>query len=135
MDVLHWLWESLRVRLLLLLWHERRRGERRVASRATIPSKCVSTERNMTCWARESSLGGAFLEWLDPELSRRQVLTVAVHHYRYTSFQRKKTLLLEYQSRHKTGKFIDQRFGEYNEDLTLEEKVARRFLMERKVKG
>ena len=48
------------------------------------------------------------------------------------SSQRKKTLLLEYRSRHKTGKFVDQRFGEYDENLSVEEKVALRFLMEKK---
>ena len=47
--------------------------------------------------------------------------------------QRKKTLLVEYQQRKKSNQFVDRRFGEYDEELTVEEKMMRRFSMERKV--
>ena len=48
-------------------------------------------------------------------------------------FQRKKTLLQEFRLRHKTGKFVDRRFGEYDKDLSLEEKAMQRFLLEKQV--
>ncbi len=49
------------------------------------------------------------------------------------SIQRKKTLLVEYQQRNKTNQFVDRRFGEYDDELTAEEKMMRRFTLERKV--
>ena len=48
-------------------------------------------------------------------------------------FQRKKTLLQEYRLRHKTGKLLDRRFGEYDEDLSIEERGMKRFLLEKQV--
>ncbi len=40
---------------------------------------------------------------------------------------------MEYQQRNKTNEFVDRRFGEYNDDLTAEEKMMKRFTLERKV--
>ncbi|XP_064381967.1 nucleolar protein 14-like [Halichondria panicea] len=48
--------------------------------------------------------------------------------------KRKKTLLVEYQQRNKTNEFVDRRFGEYNDDLTAEEKMMKRFTLKRKRK-
>lgn len=49
------------------------------------------------------------------------------------SLQRKKTLLVEYKQRNKANQFIDRRFGEYNDELSVEEKMMQRFTLERKV--
>lgn len=48
-------------------------------------------------------------------------------------FQRKRTLLKEYRERHKSNQLVDRRFGEYDEKLTAEEKMMKRFMMERQV--
>ncbi len=47
--------------------------------------------------------------------------------------QRKKTLLQEYKLRHKTNRFIDRRLGEYEEDMTPEEKMIQRFVKQKQV--
>ena len=47
--------------------------------------------------------------------------------------QRKKTLLLEYKQRNKSNLFIDRRFGEYDEGLSPEERMMRRFVLEKQV--
>ncbi|XP_077136163.1 nucleolar protein 14 [Ranitomeya variabilis] len=46
--------------------------------------------------------------------------------------KRKDTLLKEYQRRGKTNMFSDKRFGEYDTKLTPEEKMVKRFALERK---
>ncbi|XP_029197418.2 nucleolar protein 14-like [Acropora millepora] len=46
--------------------------------------------------------------------------------------KRQKTLLVEYKQKNKANLFIDRRFGEYDETMSLEEKMMRRFTMERK---
>ncbi|XP_053314188.1 nucleolar protein 14 [Spea bombifrons] len=45
--------------------------------------------------------------------------------------KRKETLLKEYQRRGKSSMFSDKRFGEYDSKLTPEEKMMRRFALER----
>ncbi|XP_072262617.1 nucleolar protein 14 [Pyxicephalus adspersus] len=45
--------------------------------------------------------------------------------------KRKETLLKEYQQRGKSSMFMDKRFGEYDTKLTPEEKMMKRFAMER----
>ncbi|XP_059830130.1 nucleolar protein 14 [Hypanus sabinus] len=45
--------------------------------------------------------------------------------------KRTETLLKEYQSQGKTNTFIDKRFGEYDTELTEDEKMAKRFSLER----
>ncbi|KAI1238148.1 hypothetical protein IHE44_0012864 [Lamprotornis superbus] len=45
--------------------------------------------------------------------------------------QRNQTLLKEYKEREKTNVFKDKRFGEYNTKITPEEKMIRRFALER----
>ncbi|XP_028391277.1 nucleolar protein 14-like [Dendronephthya gigantea] len=45
--------------------------------------------------------------------------------------KREKTLLVEYKQRHKANTFIDKRFGEYDEQLSLEEKMLKRFATEK----
>uniref|UniRef100_A0A8C5LTP8 NOP14 nucleolar protein n=1 Tax=Leptobrachium leishanense TaxID=445787 RepID=A0A8C5LTP8_9ANUR len=45
--------------------------------------------------------------------------------------KRKETLLQEYQRRGKSSLFTDKRFGEYDRKLTPEEKMMRRFALER----
>ena len=39
----------------------------------------------------------------------------------------------EYRERHKTNQLVDKRFGEYDENLTAEEKMMKRFMMEKQV--
>lgn len=46
--------------------------------------------------------------------------------------KRQKTLLVEYKQKNKANLFIDRRFGEYDEKMTLEEKMMKRFTMEKK---
>ncbi|CAI8041277.1 Nucleolar protein 14 [Geodia barretti] len=46
--------------------------------------------------------------------------------------KRKQTLLQEYRSRGKAGVFQDKRFGEYDRQLSVEEKLAQRFFLEKK---
>ncbi|XP_015758520.1 PREDICTED: nucleolar protein 14-like [Acropora digitifera] len=46
--------------------------------------------------------------------------------------KRQKTLLVEYKQKNKANLFIDRRFGEYDETMSLEEKMMKRFTMERK---
>ncbi|NWV62404.1 NOP14 protein, partial [Malurus elegans] len=45
--------------------------------------------------------------------------------------KRNQTLLKEYKEREKTNVFKDKRFGEYNTNITPEEKMIRRFALER----
>ncbi|KAJ3893454.1 nucleolar protein 14 [Lentinula edodes] len=45
--------------------------------------------------------------------------------------QRKKTLLKEYEERHRTGGIIDRRFGENDPTMSLEERMLERFTKER----
>ncbi|XP_051875320.1 nucleolar protein 14 [Pristis pectinata] len=45
--------------------------------------------------------------------------------------KRSETLLKEYQSQGKTNTFIDKRFGEYDTEITEDEKMAKRFSLER----
>lgn len=44
--------------------------------------------------------------------------------------QRCKTLLKEYKERDKSNVFVDKRFGEYNSNISLEEKMLKRFTLE-----
>ncbi|XP_031751164.1 nucleolar protein 14 isoform X2 [Xenopus tropicalis] len=46
--------------------------------------------------------------------------------------RRKDTILMEYQRRGKVSVFMDKRFGEYDTKLTPDEKMMKRFAMERK---
>lgn len=46
--------------------------------------------------------------------------------------KRKSTLLLEFQRRNKSNKFIDKRIGEYDSNLTPDDKMLARFAIERK---
>ncbi|XP_020623752.1 nucleolar protein 14-like [Orbicella faveolata] len=46
--------------------------------------------------------------------------------------KRQKTLLVEYKQKNKANMFIDRRFGEYDEKMTLEDKMMKRFTMEKK---
>lgn len=48
-------------------------------------------------------------------------------------FQRTETLLKEYKNQGKSNTFIDKRFGEYNAELTEDQKMAKRFSLERQV--
>ncbi|XP_057308603.1 nucleolar protein 14-like [Hydractinia symbiolongicarpus] len=45
--------------------------------------------------------------------------------------KRKKTLLKEYKQRFKTNVIIDKRFGEFDDSLTAEEKMLKRFTLEK----
>ena len=47
--------------------------------------------------------------------------------------QRKETLLVEYQNRGKANKFVDKRFGEADQDLSVEDKMLQRFALEKQV--
>lgn len=47
--------------------------------------------------------------------------------------QRKDTLLKEFRLKDKNNSFIDRRFGEYDQNLTPEEKILQRFTLERQV--
>lgn len=47
--------------------------------------------------------------------------------------QRKETLLKEYKHKTKANKFIDRRFGEYDTKMAPEDKILKRFAMERQV--
>lgn len=49
-------------------------------------------------------------------------------------FQRKDTLLQEYGQRLKSNKFVDKRFGEHDATLSVEDKMMRRFALERAVR-
>ncbi|MEE6462634.1 hypothetical protein FKM82_001660 [Ascaphus truei] len=49
--------------------------------------------------------------------------------------KRKETLLKEYKQRGKSGVFTDKRFGEYDTKLTPEEKMMKRFALERQRSG
>uniref|UniRef100_A0A8C4PZH6 NOP14 nucleolar protein homolog (yeast) n=1 Tax=Eptatretus burgeri TaxID=7764 RepID=A0A8C4PZH6_EPTBU len=44
--------------------------------------------------------------------------------------QRVETLLVEYKQKDKVNSFIDRRFGEFNPNMTVEEKMTKRFMME-----
>lgn len=46
--------------------------------------------------------------------------------------KRQKTLLVEHKQKNKANMFIDRRFGEYDEKMSLEEKMLKRFTMEKK---
>lgn len=50
-----------------------------------------------------------------------------------TILQRKKTLLVEYKQKNKSNRLVDRRFGEGDADLPVEEKMMRRFILEKKV--
>uniref|UniRef100_A0A8D0CV23 NOP14 nucleolar protein homolog (yeast) n=1 Tax=Sander lucioperca TaxID=283035 RepID=A0A8D0CV23_SANLU len=45
--------------------------------------------------------------------------------------KRKETLLKEYKQKNKSSKFIDRRFGEYDTKMAPEDKILKRFAMER----
>ncbi|KAM6975167.1 LOW QUALITY PROTEIN: nucleolar protein 14 [Tautogolabrus adspersus] len=45
--------------------------------------------------------------------------------------KRKETLLKEYKQKNKSGKLIDRRFGEYDTQMAPEDKILKRFAMER----
>ncbi|KAF7670421.1 hypothetical protein LDENG_00124620 [Lucifuga dentata] len=45
--------------------------------------------------------------------------------------KRKETLLKEYKQKHKSSKFIDRRFGEYDPKIAPEDKILQRFALER----
>lgn len=47
--------------------------------------------------------------------------------------QRKETLLKEFRMKDKNNKFVDRRFGEYDNKITPEEKILQRFTLERQV--
>lgn len=53
--------------------------------------------------------------------------------FSFCHIQRKATLLQEYNQRFKSNKFIDKRFGENDTSLSVEEKMMKRFAMERAV--
>jgi nucleolar protein 14 len=40
---------------------------------------------------------------------------------------------VEYKQRNKSNMMVDRRFGEREEDLSVEEKMMQRFILERKV--
>lgn len=40
---------------------------------------------------------------------------------------------MEYKQKNKTNHLVDRRFGEGQEDLSVEEKMMKRFILERKV--
>jgi len=46
--------------------------------------------------------------------------------------KRQKTLLVEYKQKNKANLLIDRRFGEYDEKMSLEEKMMKRFTIEKK---
>ena len=48
-------------------------------------------------------------------------------------FQRKETLLKEYETQFKVNTIVDKRFGEYDSSLTKDDKMMKRFAMERAV--
>ena len=48
--------------------------------------------------------------------------------------KRTQTLLNEYKEKEKTNVFRDKRFGEYNTKISPEEKMIKRFTLERQVK-
>ena len=48
-------------------------------------------------------------------------------------FKRNKTLLVEYKDQFKSNSFVDKRIGENDQNLTLEDKMFKRFVAERKV--
>ena len=48
-------------------------------------------------------------------------------------FQRKETLLQEYKQQFKSNKFVDKRIGENDVSLSLEDKMMKRFALERAV--
>ena len=66
--------------------------------------------------------------------SAKEIKTLPVA-YGMSAFasQRKNTLLLEFKQRNRSNQFLDRRFGEYDESLTAEEKMMKRFVLERKV--
>ena len=47
--------------------------------------------------------------------------------------QRNKTLLVEYKNKFKANSFTDKRIGENDQNLSLEDKMFKRFVAERKV--
>ena len=49
-------------------------------------------------------------------------------------FQRKDTLLQEYNQRFKTSKFVDKRIGENDANLSYEEKMTKRLVLEKQVR-
>lgn len=51
----------------------------------------------------------------------------------YDVFQRTQTLLKEYKERDKSNVFLDKRLGEYNSNISAEEKMMRRFALEQQV--
>ena len=57
------------------------------------------------------------------------VLSISV----YLFVQRKKTLLKEYKQRFKNNAIIDKRFGEFDESLSIEDKMLKRYAMEKQV--
>lgn len=47
--------------------------------------------------------------------------------------QRQETLLKEYKQKSKSNKFVDRRFGEYDTKMAPEDKILKRFALERQV--
>ena len=47
--------------------------------------------------------------------------------------QRKETLLVEYKKLGRGNKVVDQRIGEHDATMSLDEKMAKRFTLERQV--
>ena len=47
--------------------------------------------------------------------------------------QRKETLLVEYKEKGKANKFVDKRIGENDPEMSLEDKMLKRFAMEKQV--
>lgn len=52
----------------------------------------------------------------------------------FAILQRKATLLQEYGQRLKSNKFVDKRFGEHDATLSVEDKMMKRFALERAVR-
>ena len=48
-------------------------------------------------------------------------------------FQRKETLLVEHLKRNKVNKFVDHRIGEADLEMSVEDKMLKRFAVERQV--
>lgn len=53
----------------------------------------------------------------------------------FLSFQRKETLLPEYEQRFKSSKFVDKRIGENDANLSYEEKMTKRLVLEKQVRS
>jgi hypothetical protein len=69
---------------------------------------------------------------MSPLVEIRDVFCVC-ENYLWSVFQRTQTLLKEYKERDKSNVFTDKRFGEYNSNISPEEKMMKRFALEQQV--